>query len=136
MGEKYEQAKAGRYAGERNDCTVIAVSIACRVPYNKAHAALGSYGRKRGRGANSTQWLGACRYLGCQWEQVNVGTQPNGSGWTGCTIGRRFPRGYYLVRFRGHLAAMVNGKVEDWTDGKRNRVIDVYRVTVPRGSRS
>jgi len=136
MTAKYDRAKKQRMAGETNDCSVIAASIAGRVPYNVAHAALKAQGRKARGGAYLGWTKNALKGMGCRVERVEAGKQPNGSRWTATSIGRKFPKGYYLVSYRGHIAAMVNGVVEDWTEGRRHVVESVWQVTVPRGSRS
>ena len=132
----YERAKKQRLSGEHSDCSVIATSIVCRVPYNHAHKALASQGRRCGGGAYLSWTLSAARGLGCKVDSIPFGKQKNGSGWTAASIGKRFPRGYYLVSMKGHIAALVNGEMQDWTDGRRHRVLSVYKVTVPKGSRS
>lgn len=130
------RVKASLKRGERNDCSVKAVSIAARVPYNVAHDALAFFGRQNGRGVYMATALEAVKKLGCTFETDKQPRQSNGSRWTAKTIGLGYPRGYFIVEFRGHVAAMINGVVQDWTDGRRHQVICVYRVTVPRGSRS
>lgn len=134
--DKFTQIKNQRVPGECRDCSVISAAIAGRVSYKVAHAALKAQGRKDRGGAYTFQSVEALQSLGCTVERLQFGPQPNGNGWTAASIGRRFPRGYYLVTFRGHIAAMVNGKLEDWTAGRRHKVLGVYKVTVPRGSRS
>lgn len=133
----YEQrvAASGKM-GETNDCSVKAVSIACRVPYNVAHDVLRKMGRKHGRGVRMVQIGAAMLELDCTFGTEKHPRQSNGSRWTAASIGRGYPRGYFIVEFRGHVAAMINGVVQDWTDGRRHQVTGVYRVTVPRGSRS
>lgn len=45
------------------------------------------------------------------------------------TIGRVYPKGKYLVFFYGHVAAMVDGIIEDYTEGRRHIVKSIYKVT-------
>ncbi len=128
--------KASDRMNEKNDCTVKALSIACRVPYNTAHDALKQMGRKKGKGATNAQWMEAIYLLGCEFEETLWPKQKNGSSYTPKTIGKAYKRGYYVVHFRGHVAAMINGEIQDWTVGRKHRVLAVYKVTVPKGSRS
>jgi len=135
--EKYKKAMvAHSKAGEHNDCSVIATSIACRVPYNAAHSAMKMAGRRSGRSAKITQMITAMRYLGCELELVSQPKQPNGSSYTMTTIGKLCKRGYWVAYVNGHVAAVVNGQVEDWSAGTRRKVQAVWKVTVPRGTRS
>lgn len=136
MGKYSAIRKASDKRGERNDCAVVAVSIAGRVPYNKAHDALRLAGRKNRKGTQRWQTKAALETIGCTYEVTEAPRQPNGSRYTAKTIGNGFKRGFYLVFYRGHVAAMVNGKIEDWTDDRNHRVQEVWKITVPRGSRS
>lgn len=138
--ERFQKAKrAGQ--GDANRCSVIAASIACRIPYNRADKALLAAGRKRNDGVHNSQLLQAIRDLGCDAIPVtNRGDkplrQPNGSKYTPKTIGQRLKHGYYICRTYDHFFAVVNGEVEDWADGHNHRINKVWRITVPRGSRS
>lgn len=120
---------------EHNDCAVIAVSIAARVPYKRAHAALRDAGRRDRAGTYWYQSEKALRALGCTLEVIEP-RKRDGGQYTMKTIGGAYKRGYYMIRVRGHVAAMVNGEVLDWSEGRRHRVNQIVRVTVPRGSRS
>lgn len=135
---KYDELrKQSDSFGEYRDCAVVATAIACRVKYKDAHAALKSAGRRDRKGTHRhTTWTAITKVLDCQIEKHPRPRQDNGSRYTTLTIGKRFPRGYYLVFVKNHVAAMVNGKVLDWTEGRRHRVQEVWKVTVPRGSRS
>ena len=134
---KYESIrKASAKAGEKNDCAVVGISIAARVPYNKAHDALTKHGRVPRRGTYPHQIKRALESLGCEIEITSRPLQPNGSRYTAKTIGKRFKRGYFLVVYSGHVAAMINGNIEDWTDNRNHRVVEAWRITVPKGSRS
>lgn len=52
--------------GERRACTVIALSIAGRVPYDVAHRALAAQGRRSGRGIHRAKIVAAFESLGLQ----------------------------------------------------------------------
>lgn len=135
--KKYKQVKAqSKKMREYNDCTVVATSIAARIPYNKAHDMLRLRGRKDRRGTNMMVMLDAVADAGCTIERITCPIQPNGSRYTAKTIGKAFPKGYFIIEYRGHVAAMINGEVQDWTDNRNHRVQNVFRITVPRGSRS
>lgn len=139
---KYQKIKTDKlYKSDKNMCSVIATSIACRVPYDKAYKALENHGRKHGQGTYWYQQSAAIQELGCELEKVfNRGNRPlrqkNGSKYTPKTIGERLKKGYYICRVRGHVFAVVNGEVLDWTDGRNHHINEVYKVKVPRGSRS
>ena len=117
--------KFSRDANEHNDCTVKAISIACDVPYKVAHKALANQGRRKRCGSYWHQQSKAIKSLGYKVEAVQH---------TAKTINQVksdevVQQGYFLAYVRGHVAAVVNGKVEDWTDGRRHQVKVIYKVT-------
>jgi len=139
---RYTKArKRGLAKGDRNFCGPIALSIACRVPYNKAYSAAKKAGRKDRHGMWLGELLAAAKDLGCDSTKVfNKGNrplrQPNGSKYTPKTIGKRLKHGYYICMTADHFFAVVNGVVEDWSDSNNLHIKYAFRITVPRGSRS
>lgn len=118
---------------EQNDCTVIAAALVTGATYEQAHTACAMSGdRMRGRGM---RWwrhgYAVLDDLGHRAEPVSLAPllRRKGSGLTGCTVAQYLPRrGRYLVQYRGHLAAVVNGELLDWTKGRRHRVIRLWKV--------
>lgn len=130
---KFEKVcKDSNNMNERNDCTVKALSITGRVPYNVAHTALKKHGRKDCRGCYMGTQKRALVELGLEAKFIKNPRQPNGSRFTPKTIGKTYSKGYYMVWFRSHVAAMVNGEILDWTDGRQHRVVEIARITKPR----
>lgn len=120
-------------ANESNDCAVKAIAIACNVPYKVAHRLLEKHtGRKHRRGTLTHMINPAIRHLGFEVTQLHDVTAKTIS-----TIARdsAVQDGFFVVYVRGHIAAIVNGQIEDWTEGRRHRVIAVYKVT-PNKSRA
>jgi len=122
---------------ERNDCTVKAVSIACQVPYSEAHGYLKALGRRKGCGwfPNNHQrrkrghvsgYIDNLDFLGIEYEKVSVVSS------TVSQIERELRTGHYMVHVSGHVLALVNGKVQDWTAGRRHRIVSVYKIKNPR----
>ncbi|MCK4870780.1 MAG: hypothetical protein KAS93_06695 [Gammaproteobacteria bacterium] len=142
MSNRYTKIKRSRLAkNDNNNCSVIATSIACRVSYFKAHAACANFGRKDGHGMNNMNILLAAKQLGVELTPVTNRNgkpllQKNGSKFTPKTIGKRLKSGYFLAFVHAHVFAVVNGEVEDWTDGRAHHIYEVWRVSVPKGSRS
>lgn len=110
---------------EKNDCSVKAVSILCDVPYKVAHKALQRAGRKTGRGVTEFAIEWAISMLGFTTDLVRV------DALTVTTLEHdpEVQKGYYLAIVRGHIASIVNGRVEDWTRGRRHKVLSVRQVT-------
>lgn len=125
-----EVQRESQAIGETNDCTVKAVSIACQVPYSEAHQYLKSLGRKNRRGhhwqANGIGYAEALHKIGV--EGVEVGFRSK----TVKTLARELTKGHYMVKVKGHVLAIVDGKVEDWTEGRQHRVLKVMRIKNPR----
>lgn len=133
-------------AAESNDCAVVALAAACRVPYDEAWVALDKAGRKPGRGTKWKSILQAIDALGFKLRLVEVEQ----------FIQERYPRGHARVlksitthhpeRFPGafrkgeaylalvssstHIAAIVDGVTADWTRGRPFRVTqgNFYRL--------
>ena len=131
--DKYEKLKKARYRkklNETNDCSVMAIAIACRLSYKAAHDLMAEYGRRPRKGVHNFQILAAAKSLGFELTEVkNVD-----KGFTACTIGNKCKAGYYMAFVRGHVLGVVNGTVFDWTEGRRHRINLVYKVTRPRAS--
>ena len=108
---------------EYNDCAVKA--IACDVPYRVAHKALANEGRSKRKGSSMFWILSAVKKLGYKMEAVETDAK------TITTLPRdkALGKGHYIAYVSRHVAAMVNGHVEDWSEGRRNRIITVYKVT-------
>lgn len=128
-------------AGEKNDCTVKAISLTCGIAYEQAHAMLKDLGRKDRHGFPLGRNLGkiaeilgvqftkTCssnfisQYPGCHKNLKNVTTYHphrfNGVWKDGKT---------YLVFTQGHVLAVIDGKTHDWTDNKAKQVIAIYEV--------
>lgn len=122
---------------ETNDCSVTALAITTGIRYDKAHKIMAMMGRKPGKGP-------ACRVNGKRTYKSmhdtmrmaikvagrQAGIPETPQGYTMNTIGERYSHGSYLVFTRGHVAAVVDGVVEDWTKGRKHRVTHVIRVGV------
>jgi hypothetical protein len=114
--------------GEDNDCAVKAVAIACDVPYRMAHSLLKSEGRRNKRGTKTYMIHRAIKGLGFKMTEVE-GQAPLKFGGTVTTLTTKVPRtGIYLAYTATHVLIVKNGKVEDWTEGRRHRIQQVYKV--------
>lgn len=112
--------------GERNDCGVISLALACGVSYDGAHQALADAGRKNGRGSKVGAVVIAARALGFSAHLIKPRKRM-----TVAKVGTHYPRGRYIVLTRSHAAAMVDGGVLDWMNGRRfivEEVVELRRV--------
>jgi hypothetical protein len=113
---------------EKNDCGVTAIAIALGIGYDKAHKVLSSVGRKPRRGISFNMLKDAIENVTGKEPMYQTILKPNGSQYTGVTIGKALPKGKYVLLFRGHAAALVDGVIEDWTDGRRKRILGYFKV--------
>lgn len=114
---------------ERLDCSVIAIALATGVGYEKAHKALAHMGRKPRHKTPRIYSSGAIANLGFKFD-IETPRKPSGSKYTPITIGEYVSsKKKYIAFCRGHMFAIVNGKVEDWTDGRRHRITELWVVS-------
>ena len=128
--------------GEFNDCTVKATALVGNVSYEQAHALLKSLGRKNRHGCHM---IGMLESIGKDLSIEFVKVDPK-------TIIAKYPKGHcdvlksvtthhparfngvwkdgksYLAFTRGHVAAIIDGKTHDWTEGRAKRVVRLYEV--------
>lgn len=125
----YEKAqRISAEIGEDNDCAVKAVAIACDVPYRMAHSLLKSEGRRDKRGTPTYMIHRAIKGLGFNMTEVE-GKAPFRFGGTITTLTRKLPsNGMYLAYTATHVLMVKNGKLEDWTEGRRHRIQQVFKV--------
>ena len=124
---------AGHYRGEKGYCSVIAVAIAAGVKFGKARAAYTRNGRKNGQGTYQHQQVAALAEFGLSVEREReLSSECHGTHL--CLITRRLPKqGTFWVYTSGHVSAVRDGVLEDWSAregarGARKRVISIYRV--------
>jgi hypothetical protein len=122
-------AKASAAHNENHDCTVKALTAATGRTYDECHKALSKAGRRNRHGCN---WpvIGkrAAQSLGFLMEELDYRDY---SAKTMITAerDRKLAKGNFVVRVRGHVAALVDGKVVDWSAGRRHRINNIYTFT-------
>lgn len=128
MGIKrsYESlAKVGqKYYNDTNFCTVIAVATVCQMSFGKARAKMEKAGRKHRKGTFPSVYHGVIKARGYEMESIG--------GYLGDhvrTMGKKLGKGTYLVQVRGHVLAIVDGKINDWSEDRALRVRTVYKIT-------
>ena len=118
-------------ARENNDCGVKAVAIACDVAYIVAKKALEKQGRIARKGASLGSILDAFKALGFKAERVELKAKTV----TGLESDPTVKAGHYVALVRGHILAIKNGSVEDWTEGRKHRIVLAYKIT-PNATRN
>tara|TARA_R110000822_G_scaffold110654_4_gene240923 strand:- start:5196 stop:5810 length:615 start_codon:yes stop_codon:yes gene_type:complete len=110
--------------GEINDCTVKAAAVVMATTYEDAHNMCMKAGRKFGKGMVTYQDLiPAIKQRGFRVTEISTSAK------TIRTLGRVLPRsGQFLIRVRGHVAGVSDGRVNDWSEGRCHRILNVWRV--------
>lgn len=122
--------------GDHSACTVIATAIVCGCSHASADKVVTEVGgRERGRGIyfNGTELMHNVlakfgKVATCEYSRERD-YRPGVRGFSLKTVAQRYPRGRYLVFVRGHVAALRNGKLDDWSEGRSHTVQAVYRIT-------
>lgn len=124
--------------GEKNDCPVVALSIACDLTYDAANKLMADQGRKPGKCAG-----GICAAITHAGFTTNtciasdfIAQYPKAHQiLKGVTTHHpdRFKKVWangktYLFYTRGHVLAVKNGIVHDWTRGRAKRVLQIFEV--------
>jgi hypothetical protein len=114
---------------ETNDCTVRALTASTGLPYDVCHAQLKKQGRKNRKGCH---WFiegpKAAKALGFTMRQLSP-TEYRAKTMISAERDSSLNSGNYAVLVRGHVAAMVDGNIVDWSQGRRHRIKAVYAVT-------
>lgn len=111
---------------ERGDCTVKAVAIVTNSAYKVAHKAMKVLGKRKDRdGASILGTNNAIKGLGFALERLEVPAK------TVATLAREdaVQEGLYIAYTRTHVLAIKDGYIEDWTRGRRHRIVLLYKVT-------
>ena len=118
--------------GETNDCAVKAIAAATDVRYSIVHAFCKARGRKARCGTRlDTIERTVQTDLGFSMERVKLTRN-----WTVNQIeqGNAWKDGQsYLVLTSGHMLAVVDGVVHDWSKGSKRRAKMVWRVSPKEG---
>ncbi len=116
--------------GEHNDCAVHALAAVAEVSYNVAHAALAARGRRaRGRTPQNVSRL-ALKDLGFKLVHTKFA---EAKSFHARRAPKVLPSGFkYILWMRGHMAAFVHGKSNDWTAERSHHVYRVSLVTKRR----
>lgn len=139
MAKRIELDECGVPVQPKNNCTVRALHHATGLPYEVCHHMMKLLGRKDGRGAYFGTVHEAARRLGFEIIEVNINEMKELYVYekyykTKSVTVRHFEEepiwkhGTFFAHTRGHVLALVNGKVKDWTSGRSHRVFAMYRV--------
>ncbi len=113
--------------GDRNFCTVIALAFALDISPAAAQKRLRALGRRKGKGVIFPVLLAAISSGGKSYTRLEK--HPCTKAKTMITLMKLIPkRGTFLVHQTTHVAIVRDGKVMDWSEGRRKRINGVYRI--------
>jgi len=126
---KYEDTvKAAQSIGETRDCAVRAVTVITGKPYSVVHEVFRRRGRRDKRPTRITITENVLRDFGFEMVDCTERFRKKGAK-TVCSLEKVLPqRGAFMVLVCRHILAAKNGKVQDWTRGRRHRIKRVWRV--------
>lgn len=126
--------------GEKDDCGVKAVAVACDISYEKAHAMLKEEGRKDRNGTAFRFTERVCAKLGKKLVRIHscdfIDKYP-GAHSKLKNVTTHHPRRFnsvwkdgktYLFLTSGHILAVKDGVVIDWSVNNSLRVVYIYEV--------
>ena len=121
------------YPEEHNDCSVLALAVACEVSYGKAQAELARQGRVTGEGATMHMIMCAAHNLGWNIRSVSTEVMRSTSAPTLARIRDDLAKAATLMAIvyskgSGHVLTIKNGAIIDYS-GSRKRAKYVYAVT-------
>ena len=120
---------AKRSGGTRASCCVRALQYAFDLTYENANGIAEQFGRKQNAGMYRNQWEPMFEQMAKR--KRRAFRRVPKKYWPGKTVAsfaKEAGRGTYIVGTRGHMLCIKDGKVWDWTEGRRHRVESVYVV--------
>ena len=136
-----ELQEVSKCYGETNDCTVKGLATLFGCTYGVAHRTLAKYGRQQRKGATWGTIDSAAKFLA---QRFNVTLETHGR--PACSLRyakyvgvktptikqfiKQNPRGVFLLSMRGHVAAVRDGVLYDWTaeTAQRRQVTGYLKV--------
>ena len=133
--EVYWSLKAVRSEfNEYNDCSVIALAAVTTNSYEYVHGICAKHNRQHRQGMYNPDILAAVNTLGYDYFKVSCYNPKTNCRLTPKTVGTRYTAGNYLCFVKGHVFALVDGVVEDWTSDRKHRIFAIYQVRRKVGS--
>ena len=122
----FSEAKA---LGEKNDCSVKALALSTKLSYSNAHELLRVSGRKAGKGAALLEIENAYSLAGYDLVSITSKVKARGAK-TNISFKRiDIPKSYKcIIVYSRHVAASRGNEILDWTEGRKHRIVHVFRV--------
>ena len=116
------------------NCTVRAIKNLFDLSYPAAYEEARKDGRKHGCGYKWDKYYGTVKRLakarGMKVQRLKTGPSRRDYGKTVVSAQRRLARGESVIfNVRGHTMSYVDGYTNDWADGRRHHIWQVWRLT-------
>jgi hypothetical protein len=107
---------------DTNACGLIAIAIATNKTFGEVHAIFKRLGRRNKQGVTTWQMKKVLNILGFEIEELDK--------WKGktCTTLTLPRKDNYIALTASHALAVKFGLIKDWTDGRRHRIQQVWKV--------
>ncbi len=119
--------------GEHKDCVVRALSNVSGMSYDIIHMCMGYHGRKEGECSSMQQIVAMTKNLGMVCQPYGKGASSEYLQWVykkdskgNKTLGnliKDLPKGKFAVLVKGHMLALIDGKVIDTFDNSANKQV-------------
>lgn len=147
MAIRYESCvRAGNKMRDGGFCGVIALATALQIPFKKAFYLLEAKGRKKGKGSSPQAMFEIIEELGFKVEIIQCKRNLHYRGddrkflkldeqyddriKTVITAQKHLPKtGKYICFVGSHVLTIRNGNVEDWSEGRKNQIVMIWKVT-------
>jgi len=113
--------------GHSRACAPIAMSLVTGESFDVCHKVLEVMGYRpnKPRGTKSGGYMKGLHELGFNTRRHGIPSHIK----TNITLkGKLNPNKEYIIEYQGHVAAYSNGVIEDWTDGRRFRVLGIMEI--------
>ena len=129
---------------DNNSCTVVASSLAFDQPYESMLLHYDKQGRKRGRGVETSKvrqinlaLAKKYNYKSQVFNRKQVRELAGGKTMTvnNCTKYLDHTKNY-IIGVRGHSVAMVEGDIQDYTEGSKRPILSLIELTIPKDKRT
>lgn len=123
----YVQTDAGRSTSARprqqSDCTVRALALAVRIPYDEAYAVLAQAGRKSSERFRFKDWVTDAEVNGKRFIRTTFPSVTGKRRMNPGTFCSSHPAGTYVIQTAKHVAVVIDGVLYDDTPMKPDRCI-------------
>ena len=117
--------------GDRGYCGIVALAVATGDDPLFIQELVGAYGRQKGGGTTIGQLLDVLADYGLSFREDKHARSKGAL--TVASASKVASAGTWFALTRGHVAAIVNGDVHDWTAGRKHRIKHLVEL-VPYGT--